>query len=1147
MSNAKIPCILIPLLLLFFTTNAQLIETVGNYYVEHFGEQEGLQNTIYSIFPDNDGFLWIATSNGIVRFNGNHILPITIKRTKYKNSYSSVSSLNCKKNDTVLAYSSFLEKTALILKDKIVGVRDLQIEETGLLFSNQKYPVKAPTYITGNNYTSEFGKKIKWDVSTYSLIGGTYNEDTIWIALTNGIGFFDKNGVINKINIPSFDVGKVISVGKHILYLDKSNHLNHYSAKGLQKRESVNIPMLHYLSIYNNRFGEGFYLVADSSLYKADISTSGKISLKKLIANLKCPTDISVVFEKDSNNIIAGTFKSGLYVYKKNSLNVTNPLPHGLPNTFFLQRLLPDSQTIFAGKGYLFKKGFQFDKKIKGYEKNYYGIMKDSKGNYWYGIENCILRTREIGIPADSVAHINGLYIKMLLEDKDGRKWISSESGFGYLENDRYTEVKVKEFSGRRINCMKQYATGKYIVGTEWGLFVWDNIHQPHPKEISAFKATHIRSIQFEADGSAFIFTYGNGFFLMVKDSAVSLSDNKEDLAFTHTLIEDERGYCWLPSNNGLFVTTKKSLIEYSKNRAHPPFFYMFSMKDGLRTNEFNGGTEPTYLRLPNGDLSLASMDGLVHFNPSKIHFLFSSSPILIDQVRLNNNEIDVTDSFNVDNEIKNIGLSISTAYWGNKENDVLEYQVKKTEATTDRGEWLPIDQSNEINFFSPGYGDYQLTIRKRTGLGTDDYLFKNISFHVLPKWYQTKASSLAIIFGILGMLIGIFFWRRSYYRRSNRILKEKVAIATLKLQQMNSTLEKKVEERAKSILEAEKKFRTLVEKSLVGVYIIQDNKFLYVNPRYEEIFGYDSGELYGVSPSYIIKENLRYATNKRIIQLTLGEIDSEHSETIGVKKDGTERLLEFYASRIMYEGKPTVIGTVLDITEKKLLEQKITEQKVQEQKKITRAILQGEEKERNKIGQELHDNINQILAGTKLYLSIIDQDKSNAKHIEHSMQLLDSAIEEIRELSKNKVTPPKKTSLQELLQTLHDNFYVATKIETHFSYEGSSQPIDEELKLNIYRIVQEQLNNIIKHAKAKNVSIIVSVNKNNITVQVTDDGKGFEVNCKKKGIGIANMTNRVESFNGTLNIESSPGKGCKIEINLPVNQSQPFIFYTYN
>ena len=95
-------------------------------------------------------------------------------------------------------------------------------------------------------------------------------------------------------------------------------------------------------------------------------------------------------------------------------------------------------------------------------------------------------------------------------------------------------------------------------------------------------------------------------------------------------------------------------------------------------------------------------------------------------------------------------------------------------------------------------------------------------------------------------------------------------------------------------------------------------------------------------------------------------------------------------------------------------------------------------------------------------------------------------------------------------------------------------EDIDDDLKLNIYRVIQEQINNIIKHADPKNVSVTVIAKNKIIYLTVTDDGKGFDMEKRRTGIGISNMMNRVESFNGKTEIVSSPGNGCRTTIEIP-------------
>jgi PAS domain S-box-containing protein len=252
--------------------------------------------------------------------------------------------------------------------------------------------------------------------------------------------------------------------------------------------------------------------------------------------------------------------------------------------------------------------------------------------------------------------------------------------------------------------------------------------------------------------------------------------------------------------------------------------------------------------------------------------------------------------------------------------------------------------------------------------------------------------------------------------------------------------------------------------------------------------------------------------------------------------KNGATAWIHFSATPVIETGQVKGICiTGQDITEKKLMEQEIIAQKIEEQKKIARAIIKAQEKERNHLGQELHDNINQILASVKLYLSAAGQTNEEIrKLIGRPIELINSSIDEIRSLCSNLVTPFKDIDLEELIRDLLRKLAHNAPIKTDLTYSISNESLPDDLKLNIYRILQEQLNNIAKHANAKEVNVSVQADSGSIRVVVLDDGKGFDLNEKRKGIGISNMINRIESFNGTVAIESSPGKGCRIMIKAP-------------
>jgi PAS domain S-box-containing protein len=323
-------------------------------------------------------------------------------------------------------------------------------------------------------------------------------------------------------------------------------------------------------------------------------------------------------------------------------------------------------------------------------------------------------------------------------------------------------------------------------------------------------------------------------------------------------------------------------------------------------------------------------------------------------------------------------------------------------------------------------------------------------------------------------------------------------------------------------------------------IYVLMDHdlRIISYNPR---AFAFAKNELgHSIEISEYI---LDYFPPEKQLQLLLHmkEVLAGRHINYEVSYLQSDNSFNWYHVRMfpISKGDNNIYGLMLavsDITEKKLLMQELLDQKVQEQKKIIRAVLQAQEIQINKIGQELHDNINQVLSSIKMYLEMVEKDKTNRKDlIEKSRELIAIAVREIRILSRKQVTPQKtfhlKESIEELTKDLNENTLAGTKFYCRVADHLS---IDEDLKLNIYRIVQEQINNILKYAAASQATILINENNGTVYVSITDNGKGFDPLIKRKGIGISNIINRIESYNGRITIESSPGMGCKLEIRIP-------------
>jgi PAS domain S-box-containing protein len=279
---------------------------------------------------------------------------------------------------------------------------------------------------------------------------------------------------------------------------------------------------------------------------------------------------------------------------------------------------------------------------------------------------------------------------------------------------------------------------------------------------------------------------------------------------------------------------------------------------------------------------------------------------------------------------------------------------------------------------------------------------------------------------------------------------------------------------------------------------------------------------------------------SQALCDFTEAKMDFRFSTCTGEKRYGhIEWRFQYTTSK-----KPIrLFGILQDITERKVaeksskkLESKIKKQKIQEQKKVSKAIIKTQEHQKNYIAQELHDNINQILFNVRFQLGIAGRRNETVKElIRHPIEQISKAMDEIHLLCQNLVTPLADVDLEQIITDLIHKICQNTEnhLLIHFSYSIPFE-FSDGLKVNIYRIIQEQFSNILKHAGASNVTISLAACKDYIYITVEDDGKGYDVQQKSKGLGISNIKHRAEAFNGKVEVQSTIGQGCKTVVTIP-------------
>jgi signal transduction histidine kinase len=213
----------------------------------------------------------------------------------------------------------------------------------------------------------------------------------------------------------------------------------------------------------------------------------------------------------------------------------------------------------------------------------------------------------------------------------------------------------------------------------------------------------------------------------------------------------------------------------------------------------------------------------------------------------------------------------------------------------------------------------------------------------------------------------------------------------------------------------------------------------------------------------------------------------------------------------------------------------------MRQQDLATRAIINAEENERKRIAADLHDGVGQMMSAAKMNLSAFESEipfKDEAQKIsfENLISLVDESCKEIRSVS-HQMMPNAllksglASAVKEFLDRI-DNRII--KINLHA--EGLQERLDSNTETVLYRVIQECVNNVIKHSGANKLDISLIKDADGISVTVEDNGRGFDTADKKKfeGIGLKNINSRVTFLKGTVDFDSSPGKGTLVAIHIP-------------
>jgi PAS domain S-box-containing protein len=332
--------------------------------------------------------------------------------------------------------------------------------------------------------------------------------------------------------------------------------------------------------------------------------------------------------------------------------------------------------------------------------------------------------------------------------------------------------------------------------------------------------------------------------------------------------------------------------------------------------------------------------------------------------------------------------------------------------------------------------------------------------------------------------------------------------------------------------LASDNKFKTLFNHSSDEIYVIDfEENFLEVNKVICDVLGYSRDELLKMQVKDIKPD--KYGD---IVESLLGKLKKDGSlvfESEHISKEGKKIPVEIKSRIIEYGSGKAILSIARDISERK-----------QTERKILNAIIETEEKDKERFARDLHDGLGTLLSTINIYLNLIKSKEADEAQklqwLDYAKGLVDDAMLNAREIA-NDLRPSSINSfgLAAPVKTLCDKFNASGVIQIKFEVKNvQDDELEKDLEVTLYRVINELINNTLKHASAKNIDICLSKENEILTLAYHDNGKGFDLSgvmesTTNKGMGLSNIMSRIKAVNGTCSINKNITAGTEVIIKV--------------
>lgn len=737
------------------------------------------QNSIKSIAPDKYGFIWMSTENGLVRYDGREFQVYDNNNIGIKNNRI-VHILGNYRSDSLYTTNEFKEDYILINK------------RTAFKTSLPKYSRSLGyQFNTDTTLIASGNINFFWNSAKKSRIIIPMPSGSHYIIQNNKVSFYDdKNRLRHTSGFDYDDNSNFFVLGESLFYL-KNNSEYAIIANGKIRWNKLGLAMEKNSKMYWNTVSRQVFIYSNKNLYTINYN-SGKLTCSLLIENenLMASNVCCMYYDTRSNIVYLGSIKKGLGIYRIQPFTAVTPTIFENPELYeVFYALSPFTDTTAISASGIIMNNRKIINNLH-FITDKFSMAIDPGKNIWVKKDLTLYCYRS------STHYKNPLHwpfpynISTLFLGKDGNIWFDlnhndhSQSSIWYFRPDvrpvfhKFMNVPFK------VNYFTQLHPNTIWIGSNKGLHKIDIQN----RKLYSYPATaqlKIRNVYLTDENNIWLSTYEKGFHLF-RDGKLSTFpiDKNNFIKSSHSIVEDKKGYFWISTNKGLFQMKKQYLVDYADKKSKTVYYHYYDKEYGFFSNEFNGGSQPNGIMLKNATIFFPSINGVVNFNPYKIHPILPDSAIYIDKIEIDGKKNAITDTINLDSHFGRITFYIDSPYYGNQHN--LNFEVKLD--GPDPQDWTAVSQEHTISFSKLSPGTYELTVRKIKGFdGT--YNYKKITVFIKPAFWQTAWFYILCCFCSFLLIFLLYSLRVSYISNKNKLLQKTIDEKTRDLKTTISTL----------------------------------------------------------------------------------------------------------------------------------------------------------------------------------------------------------------------------------------------------------------------------------------------------------------------------------------------------------------------